>query len=392
MLNTCRKTFLCFLGSCLIFFGSVYQVFAIENPLGVSNNKFGVHILFPEELGEASDLVNSSSGDWGYVTIPIQSRDKDLLKWQKFMDTAKELHIVPIIRLATENSYFDNKVWRKPNHADVLDFANFLNSLDWPTKNRYVIIFNEPNRFDEWEGIVDPKEYSLILEYAVTVFKSRNQDFFIISAGLDNAADGNPKYFMNQYDFMIEMNKSVHGIFNQVDGLASHSYPNPAFSQPPYVNTSKSIASFKYERELVRKISSKNLPIFITETGWSRENLEDEKIASYFEEAFESVWNDEDIAAVTPFLLRAGMGDFVKFSLIDKDGSKSLRYKALQNIPKEKGNPILPEKKRSPNSTREVIPTRSFTNKKDEVLGIQSTRQMSEITATKTILKWLINP
>ncbi len=111
-------------------------VFAVENPLRVANNKVGIHILFPTEIDKAAALVNSSGGDWGYVVIPIQSGDKDLKKWQAFMDEAKKRHVIPIIRLATEGDYFNTKVWRKPTPADVLDFANFLNSLTFPTKNK----------------------------------------------------------------------------------------------------------------------------------------------------------------------------------------------------------------------------------------------------------------
>src|SRR3989344_2503379 len=115
--------------SIIIFFFSTYPAYAVENPLGVPNNKIGIHILFPEEIDQASSLINTNGGDWGYVTIPIQAIDKNLLKWQAFMDRAKTLHVIPIIRLATEGDYFNTKVWRKPTGEDVLDFANFLSSL-----------------------------------------------------------------------------------------------------------------------------------------------------------------------------------------------------------------------------------------------------------------------
>src|SRR3989344_2545451 len=140
----------------LLFLLSPTVSYAIEDPLAVPNNKFGVHILFPDELKDARTLVNSENGDWGYVTIPIQATDKDIVKWQKFMDDAKELHLIPIVRLSTEGDYFNTNVWRKPTEADILDFANFLNSLNWPVKNRYITVFNEVNRANEWGGQVNP--------------------------------------------------------------------------------------------------------------------------------------------------------------------------------------------------------------------------------------------
>jgi len=185
-----------------IIFQPAQQTFAIENPFSSFNNKFGIHILFPEELSNAANLVNSSGGDWGYVIIPIQAGDKDIIKWQQFMDTTKKLHLIPILRLATEGDYFNTKVWRKPEETDIVDFANFLNSLDWPVKNKYIVVFNEVNRADEWGGEVNSAEYANLLAYAVNVFKSKNQDFFIISAGLDNAAPEAPPQYKNEYTYL----------------------------------------------------------------------------------------------------------------------------------------------------------------------------------------------
>ena len=193
------------------------NAYAIEDPLSIPNNKFGVHILFTTELSDASRLFNSNGGDWGYVTIPIQAGDRDLEKWQRFMDDARELHVIPIIRLASENYYFDTKVWRKSHYDDILDFANFLNSLEWPVKNRYIVVFNEVNRSDEWEGNLNPAEYANILGYAVSAFKSLNDDFFIISAGLDNAAPNINGKYMNEYDIEgnVDMYMKVRSVLDK---------------------------------------------------------------------------------------------------------------------------------------------------------------------------------
>lgn len=325
----------------VIFLYPHAKVHAIEDPRSHPNNIFGVHILFDNELRDAAKMINSNGGDWGYITIPIQMGDRDLEKWQNFMDQARELHLIPLIRLASEGDYFNTKVWRKPTTEDVMDFANFLNSLEWPTKNRYVIIFNEVNRGDEWGGIPNPAEYADLLSYAVTIFKSKSDDFFMISAGLDNAAPDQGAEYMNQYDFLRRMQTSIPGIFNQIDGISSHSYPNPAFAQPPSVQTTKSITSFKYEKELVEQFSTKDLPIFITETGWSADTVSDEERALYYNQAFSNIWTDEDVVAVTPFLLRAGDDAFRKFSFLDSSGGETKQYLMLQKYPKTRGIPSL---------------------------------------------------
>lgn len=315
--------------------------FAVEDPLSVPNNKFGIHILFQDELKDAAKLVNSNGGDWGYILIPIQSGDRDLVRWQKFMDATKQNHVIPIIRLASEGDYFNTKVWRRPDAYDVLDFANFLNSLDWPTKNRYVVVFNEPNRGDEWGGTPDPADYAEILSYAVSAFKAVNEDFFIISAGFDNASITIPGKYYQEFAFLQEMNNAVPGIFEKIDGIGSHSYPNPGFSKPPTKTDSQSIATFRYENDFIKQLTGRTLPVFITETGWTNEKVNDQTIGDYFKQAFETIWTDEHIVAITPFLFKAGAPPFDQFSFVTLDGGFSKKYNAFAELAKQKGQPTL---------------------------------------------------
>lgn len=313
---------------------------AIEDPLDKPNNSAGIHILFPSELTEAASLVNSSGGEWGYVVIPIQSGDRDLVKWQAFMDECKEKKLIPLVRLATEGDYFNTAVWRKPREEDVLDFANFLHSLEWPVKNRYIIVFNEVNRDDEWGGFANPEEYAQLLSYASTVFKSQSDDYFIISSGMDNASiNGNGA--INQFDYFRRMNQAVPGVFNHIDGLSSHAYPNPGFSSPPTATHQLSIASFRYERDLIESMSNKELPVFITETGWSSDTITDDVRAAYYDIAFTTVWNDPGIVTVAPFILHAGGGPFEQFSFIHTDGSRTKQYERFLNRKKIKGKPTV---------------------------------------------------
>ncbi len=375
----------------LFFIATIYFLFyapiigyAVEDPLSVPNNKIGIHILFPSELRDAASLVNTSGGDWGYVTIPIQAGDRDLEKWQNFMDEAKRLHVIPLIRLATEGDYFNTRVWRKPNDADIVDFANFLNSLSWPTKNRYIIVFNEVNRGDEWGGFTDPKHYAEILNFAVTVFKSRSQDFFIVSSGMDNAA-GNANNAMSQYDYYRLMEQAIPGIFRQIDGFSSHSYPNPAFAQPPTTLTQMSISSFSYEKQLLWSLAQKSLPVVITETGWSKSAIPSEEvIASYYKKALESVWNNENILAITPFLLRAGTAPFDVFSFIRQDGSYTDYYSEIKNMPKTKGQPALGGQVLATKAISSELPIKDFSR-------IPLPSKVSSVSpGVKMLMKWFL--
>lgn len=370
----------------IFFFVVSSKAHGIENPLSVPNNKFGVHILFPSELADAGKLVNSNGGKWGYVTIPIQAGDRDLVKWQKFMDAAKQYSVIPIIRIATENSYFNTRVWRKPKYADVLDFANFLNSLNWPTKNRYVIVFNEVNRSDEWGGSTNPQEYAEILAYAAEVFKARSEDFFIIAAGLDNASANASGVSFEPHTFLGAMERAIPGVFTKIDGLASHSYPNPSFAKPPSERGKVSVASFRFERELVKNLSGRDLPIFITETGWSEEFVPDHLASSYFTQAFTSVWSSQEVVAVTPFLLSANAGAFTPFSLLRGDGLPTTKYLAIRGIQKVLGQPSLATAILGERTERVNSQTLDFSQRK----LLRKRSGISTTTFFLTLFKWVM--
>lgn len=336
---------LCFLSFVVVFLlaGNFKNSFAFFDPLLRPNNFHGIHILFPSELSEAKNLVNSKDGEWGYVTIPIQAGDKDIEKWQKFMDDCKEYKLIPIIRLATQADPQNTTVWSKPTYFDIIDFANFLNSLAWPVENRYVIVFNEVNRSDEWSGEPpSPTEYADLLSYTVEVFKDRNPNFYMIMAGLDNAAPNDRVKYMDNFVYLNEMKKYNPEIFNKIDGFASHSYPNPGFIAPPLKNKREGITTYQYEYDLINADTSTKKPAFITETGWDSTKLPESTIASYYKIAYSNFWNpDHDkIVAITPFLLNSQGGAFDIFSFV-KEGRQTKYYEESVNMEKTKGQPLL---------------------------------------------------
>jgi len=336
----------------------VGNVDAIYDPLSVPNNKIGIHILFPEEIIPAAKLINNDGkGSWGYVTIPIQASDRNRDKWQKFFDSCKEQKVIPLVRVTTVP---DGSNWAEPESFDLVDFANFLGDLKWPTQNKYVIIFNEVNRSDEYGGFVSPEKYADILNNAIDIFKNVSQDFFILPAGLDNAA-ANGKSSLNWRLYLERMYLRQPDVFNKIDGWTSHAYPNPAFSARPDYSGGNKIDSFKYDLRLIRQFTNKKLPVFITEAGWSNNNLSDRQIALYYDNVMAKAWKDENIVAITPFLLNAQDGPFKQFSFIGSDGqlkefAKNFNTFSIKGEPKMPQEIIIEEKSEAtPSSIPQVV-------------------------------------
>lgn len=231
-------------------------------------NKFGIHILEPTDLAKAQELVNSSGGDWGWVTVVIRDDDMNQEKWQDFMDECRKRHLVPLVRIAT---HLEGKNWAKPKKEDVSKWLNFLKNLNWPVKDQYVIIFNEPNQAKEWGGEINPREYSQILHEFTQQFHSTNSNFKILNAGLDLAAS-NTKETVDAFSFLSEMKKEIPEIFENLDAWASHSYPNHGYLGKPWDTGKTSIRGYQTELEYLQKLGvKKEFDVFITETGWPKD-------------------------------------------------------------------------------------------------------------------------
>jgi len=317
-----------------------------------TENKFGIHILEPSDIDKAVELVNSSGGDWGYVTIVIRDDDLNFDKWQGFMDECRQKHLIPLVRIAT---HLKGENWVKPKIEDAEKWSNFLGSLNWPVTDQFVIIFNEPNQAKEWGGEVNPREYARILSGFNEKLKMENEKFKIFNSGFDLAA-GNTKSTIDAFRFWQEMNSEIPGIFEKIDGWVSHSYPNHGYLGKPWDKGKTSIRGYEWELwELKNKFKvQKELPIFITETGWPKNQLtvnsqkskakrvilgkyyDEATVANYFKYAFENVWiKDDRIKAVTPFLLNYPEPLFADFSWLDKNGEPYLQFETIKNIPKK---------------------------------------------------------
>jgi hypothetical protein len=321
------------------------ELYGVLDPRLAPNNRFGIHITDSNDIEPARELVNSQGGDWGYVTFVIREDNRDTEEWQVFFDRLRENHLIPIVRIATK---MEDSYWTKPTPESVAGWVGFLNSLNWVVQNRYIILFNEPNHAKEWGMNISPEEYATIAKLFHQELKKVSDGFFILPAGLDDAASDTANT-MSSAKFFDRMHHQVPEIFTLFDGWVSHSYPNPAFSGSPYDAGSGTIRGFEWELAYVSKLGfGDNKPVFITETGWQHNqgknpnsrSLNPEMISRYYTEAFTNAWNKEAIVAVTPFILNYPDTPFDSFSFRKWDGSGYHSfYEAIKQIPKTAGRP-----------------------------------------------------
>src|SRR3989338_4641209 len=114
---------LLFVFLCLIIPG---QSLAVYDPLSVPNNKFGIHVADPNDISNVTELVNSSQGDWGYVTLVIPDNERKIDVWQPVFSRMKREHLIPIVRLAT---HVEGSVWAKPSLSNINVWTNDRNEM-----------------------------------------------------------------------------------------------------------------------------------------------------------------------------------------------------------------------------------------------------------------------
>ena len=321
-----------------VFTGSVHA-FNSSPP----NNKFGIHLAQPEEhdIQRASDLVNSTGGRWGYVTLVMQENDRDRNKWQNVFNQLRKYHLIPIIRLATRA---EGPHWKRPSKDEAGEWAYFLSSLTWVVKDRYIVLFNEPNHGSEWGGSVDAVGYAEVAQAFAKALKEKDKNFFVMLAGLDAAAPSSAPAYADEATFIGDLLNAQPDIFQYIDGWASHSYPNPGYQGTPDDRGRNTVRNYEWELDLLKNLGvNQDLPVFITEAGWPHINLSPETVGSYIVGSFENIWLPDDrVRAVTPFVLNYQGEPFAAFSWIRPGGEEVYsHYTQVQGAAKIAGDPEI---------------------------------------------------
>jgi len=325
-----------------------YSTYQNADPLWEENNKFGLYIYAEDKdfFELAQKLVNSNGGSWGYVLIPYNIKDRDYERWERVFNQLQAKKLIPIVQLWDVD--LDNY------KEQTREGARFLSRFVWPIKYRYVVVYNEPNDSKFWYGKVDPEKYAEVLKFTIETFKGENSAYYLMNAGFNTTAPSNGVH-MDAFEYMKQMNVFQPGIFGMLDGWSSHSYPQPNFSGNPKNVGRWSIKAYDTELLFLKEVLGvkKDLPVFITETGWAHAEGESydasfvsvDTVSEYYRRAFKDVWqNDDRVRAVTPFTIWYEE-PFDHFAWVNRDKVPYKQYEVIKDMKKIKGKPpILSQK------------------------------------------------
>ncbi len=301
----------------------------------------GMHVLYPREMTAVADQFAPyrAADESLYVTIPFTLADMDRLgDWQAAFDVAREKNIIPLVRLATEYDP-EHDYWRVPTRKDIVELTKALNRLDWPQEERHVILFNEPNHAKEWGGRLDPHEFARITDFALDWFGTENAHYALLPAALDLAAPDS-RVTKEAFGYWREVLGSKPEILDKITAWNSHSYPNPGFASAPQRSGKNSLRGFESELAFLNRYTDRKLEVFITETGWDTSAVRSSKLPGYYQYALQSIWSDEQVKAVTPFVFAGSPGPFSGFSFRDEKGQPTGNWEAFRQALEANGGKI----------------------------------------------------
>jgi hypothetical protein len=355
----------------------IYHILFTIPIFAQSKNIFGLHLTQTGDIDSASKIINSSGGDWGYLTIVIRLDQLNHQTWQEFFDKCRKYHLIPIVRLA---SIMEKDHWKRPERSDIDSLASFLNSLNWPTKDQHIILFNEINHASEWGGSTDINSFADIAIYTSQKLKQLNSNFIILSSPLDLAAPDKGTEYMSASSVYKEIYKLRPEYFDHIDALASHSYPNHGYVGLPTDTGQHSIRGYIWEQKFINSLGvGKTYPVYITETGWPHREGESKNNQYYTADTTANllikalkIWqNDSQIVAVTPFIYNFPHPPFDHFSWLNKDEKLIPAYQKIIELSKEKNIPAQ-------NNSYEIISNRL------PFIILTDTEYLGEITLKNT--------
>lgn len=295
------------------------------------NNKVGINVIRHFDanyLRAVSQIVNSSGGDWGYVTVLLLKEDwRDPARIQRLLDDANRFRLIPILRLSTR---MEGPIWVKPEPNDPAEWKRFLTGLKWYTPAVYMMVGNEPNLGLEWGGEPNPREYARYLQSFLDTFADQRSRFKILNGPMD-MSNLTQQGMMDDFEFLAGMKAEVPDIFTRLDGWATNPYH--FFEGRGIRYTYRG-----YAQEL--DFIGVNLPVFIAESYIGFVD-DPQVIAQYYDTAFSYWLQDPRVVAATPHFFNPEAKVFWMFDADAAGNPINLSPTALRlrQMPKIAGSP-----------------------------------------------------
>jgi len=324
-------------------------------------NRFGIGLVGPGDTTDW-DLAADLTGAGGHVLLIFPGITRDTSgpdpAWVTAIDAVYDRQLIPVVRMAPP--WGDRAVRNQSDDAGHRSYlalaAAYRRVVDGlPRRDGlplWIEVHNEPNLCDEWtcragegpnggatiDGATIAAEYAAFLRDAADALHAigdprvRVMNAGLAPGGVTSCSCGGDGFTpgATSMDFLGQMAAAAPGVFDRLDGFASHAYPAQGEGWGffvPFDQAGPGLAIFAHELEVV----GRSLPVFVTETGWSTDGGSREEIAGWTVRAYRELWlTDPRLAAIMPFMLRDPAWD--RFGWAAPDGSHYPVYDAVREL------------------------------------------------------------
>lgn len=328
---------------------------------GPPPNKFGIGLVSPGNTTQW-DLTADLTGAGGHIKLIFPGVTRDMgsapQEWIDAVSNVYDRDLVPVIRIGppwgdrfVRDQADDPGTYKRyPSLGGA--YARVIASLPrrdgWPL---WIEVHNEANLCYEWECRRDSveggwigyeqtaAEYASFLRDVIVAIRTINDPRIKVTIGglapggtvrCECEGDGFQPG-ITAVEFLQAMRAEVPDIFDQLDGWATHSYPASGLGFgffSPYDQSGPGLTFFEHE---LAEIGRPELPVLVTETGWTTEFGSRDEIAGWTVEAYRGHWlTDPRIVGVMPFILQDGNWD--RFAWVDPGGTPYPVYHRVREL------------------------------------------------------------
>ncbi len=228
--------------------------------LGVGTHFINYPTAQPKLLGLAQQIgAESVRADTGWRTVEaIKGTYKIPVAWDEFVDNATRRGIQPLLILDYGNKFYDDG--KLPRSRDAIEgFVHFASYVVTHFSGRvhYYEIWNEWNT---GTGGYYPggtaQEYARLFDPTYAAIKRIDPTAIVLATA-------------GYYDWYAQLARV--GVAGRADGVAIHPYVARDAASPQAVDSNgaeRSVQLVINAEQTMRRVSGKNIPIYVTEIGW----------------------------------------------------------------------------------------------------------------------------
>lgn len=236
-----------------------------------------------------------------------------------------------------------NGSMRQPprSDAELARWSDLVRQLMLHVRGKvaYVEVWNEPNFDKFWSTGPDPVEFVRLLETTYQVVKRVAPMVQVISGGLVSNDVG---FLQKMYDAAEELGLDSMPF----DQLGAHPFsggeapdhvdPGLVFERDPFGTVDQNYTGFKSMHSVLADNGDKDVPVYITQFGYSTRKLKgfaavsDPVRATYLPEAYSLAACTGFVTALSWYALHPTPWDPPSWTLLDRRGKPSKTYEALK--------------------------------------------------------------